>query len=89
MRVHPVFHIDLLSPYKEDTEFSRNQPQPPPIITEEGEEEYKVEKIMDWKETKDGLFYRVRWKGYGDEEDTEQRAEDFGHLSKIIKDLLR
>jgi hypothetical protein len=89
MRVHPVFHIDLLSPYIEDTEFKRNQPQPLPIITEEGEEEYEVEKILDWKETKDGLFYRVRWKGYGDEEDTEQKAEDFGHLSKIIKDFLR
>jgi hypothetical protein len=43
MRIHNVFHVNLLSEAKEDTDFQRRQVKPPPVITEEGEEEYEVE----------------------------------------------
>src|ERR1044071_7241136 len=44
MRIHPVFHRTLLSKYHPDPH-GREPERPPPIITEEGEEEYKVEEI--------------------------------------------
>ncbi|QRW23612.1 Retrotransposable element Tf2 protein [Rhizoctonia solani] len=50
MRIHPVFHINLLTKFHPNPH-GRDPPQPAPIITEEGEEEYEVEKILDskWK----------------------------------------
>ncbi|KAB5587831.1 Retrotransposable element Tf2 [Ceratobasidium theobromae] len=59
MQVHNVFHVSLLSPLKEDAEFKHSFIPPPPIITEEGEEEYHVKKFMDWR-ARDGIWeYRV------------------------------
>ena len=44
--IHPVFHTDLLTPYRETPTHGRNYQRPPPELID-GEEEYKVEKILD------------------------------------------
>jgi hypothetical protein len=41
--VHPVFHVSLLEPYRED---GRVQPPPPPVEME-GALEYEVESILE------------------------------------------
>ena len=46
MKIHNVFHIDLLIPYTETEAYSETFPQPPPEIID-GEEEYKVEEIIN------------------------------------------
>ncbi|QRW17323.1 Retrotransposable element Tf2 protein [Rhizoctonia solani] len=70
MRIHPVFHINLLTKFHPDPH-GRDPPQPAPIITEEGEEEYEVERIVDSKWKGRGkskkLWYLVKWKGYDKE----------------------
>jgi hypothetical protein len=65
--IHPVFHTDLLTPYKETIMHSPNFTQPTPELID-GEEEYSVEKILDsrrfgrrWR-----LQYLVKWEGYPD-----------------------
>jgi hypothetical protein len=45
-KIHPVFHASLLSPYKEMEEHGANFPEPPPDLVE-GEEEYKVEQVLN------------------------------------------
>ncbi|QRW12456.1 Transposon Tf2-1 polyprotein [Ceratobasidium sp. AG-Ba] len=50
MRTHNVFHINLLTPFTEDKDFHRRQERPPPIITEEGEEEYEVDHVVAWEQ---------------------------------------
>ena len=45
MKIHDVFHIDLLMPYKETEAYGQPFTRPPPVI--EGEEEYEVEAILD------------------------------------------
>ena len=60
-----MFHVDLLTPYKETEFHGQNYTYPPPDLVE-GEEQYKVEHILDsWtfgkKRTKQ---YLVKWKGY-------------------------
>ena len=45
MKIHNVFHIDLLMPYKETEAYGQPFTRPPPVI--EGEEEYEVEAILD------------------------------------------
>ncbi len=44
--IHPVFHVDLLTPYKETEFHGRNFKQPLPDLID-GEEEYEVEQIID------------------------------------------
>ncbi len=50
-RVHPVFHVSLVKPYKAPTEHHTaaraNKPGPPPVAWEEGEPVYQVEQIID------------------------------------------
>jgi hypothetical protein len=67
--IHPVFHINLLTPYKETIMHGPNFTRPAPELID-GEEEYSVEKILDsrhfgrrWR-----LQYLVKWEGYPDAE---------------------
>jgi hypothetical protein len=63
--IHPVFHIDLLMPYKETTMHGPNFTRPTPELID-GEEEYSVEKILDSRHfgRRRHLQYLVKWEGY-------------------------
>jgi hypothetical protein len=65
--IHPVFHIDLLTPYRETITHGPNYQRPLPDLVN-GEEEYSVEKILDsWKfGRRRRLQYLVKWEGYPD-----------------------
>jgi hypothetical protein len=65
--IHPVFHIDLLTPYHETTMHGPNFTWPAPELID-GEEEYSVEKILDsqWFGRRQQLQYLVKWEGYPD-----------------------
>lgn len=64
MKIHNVFHINLLMPYKETGAYSTPFTRPPPVI--KGEEEYEVEAILDVRRhgRKRKLQYLMHWKGY-------------------------
>jgi hypothetical protein len=67
--IHPVFHIDLLTPYKETIMHGPNFTRPTPELID-GEEEYSIEKILDsWHfGRRQRLQYLVKWEGYPDAE---------------------
>jgi hypothetical protein len=67
--IHPVFHIDLLTPYKETIMHGPNFTRPTPELID-GEEEYSVEKILDSRHfgRRRRLQYLVKWEGYPDVE---------------------
>jgi hypothetical protein len=48
LRIHDVFHVDRLSPYK-GNEVNGQVPPPPEPVTVKGEEEYEVDHIRDSK----------------------------------------
>src|SRR5882757_6989916 len=76
-RIRNVFHISLLSPYKETPEHGPNFEKPPPELVE-GQSEYEVEHIIKSDVRKNGrLMYLVKWKGYPDSDNT---WEPTGHL---------
>ena len=65
--IHPVFHINLLTPYCETITHGPNYQRLPPNLVD-NEEEYRVEKILDsrlfgWCKR---LQYLVKWAGYPD-----------------------
>jgi hypothetical protein len=65
--IHPVFHIDLLTPYRETITHGPNYQRPVPDLVD-GEEEYSVEKILDSRKfgRRRRLQYLVKWEGYPD-----------------------
>ncbi|CEP09463.1 hypothetical protein [Parasitella parasitica] len=63
MKVHPVFHTNLLEPYHEDKIKARKPVTPPPILVD-AHQEYEVEAIIDSRIHKRSLQYFVHWKGY-------------------------
>jgi hypothetical protein len=65
--IHPVFHIDLLTPYKETIMHGPNFTRPAPELID-GEEEYTIEKILDSRRfgRRRRLQYLVKWEGYLD-----------------------
>jgi hypothetical protein len=67
--IHPVFHINLLTPYKETIMHGPNFTRPTPELID-GEEEYSVEKILDSRHfgRRRRLQYLVKWEGYPDAE---------------------
>jgi hypothetical protein len=65
--IHPVFHIDLLTPYRETIMHGPNFTRPTPELID-GEEEYTVERILDSRHfgRRRRLQYLVKWEGYPD-----------------------
>jgi hypothetical protein len=69
--VHPVFHVELVRPAASDPFPSQivDDTQPAPIEVD-GELEYEVEEILDWREKRAGrntqIEVLVRWAGYAE-----------------------
>ncbi|QRW26175.1 Retrotransposable element Tf2 protein [Rhizoctonia solani] len=83
LKIHDVFYVGLLS----KTHKSPGQPFPkqPPPETIEGEEEYKVEQIIDSKRQRGKWFYLIKWKGYGPEDNSWEPEELLEHSQEEIK----
>ena len=88
MKIHNVFHVDLLTPYVETQAYRENYPQPPPEIINR-EEEYKVEMIIDDRYIKQGQKrkkqFLVKWEGYSRSENSWVNAEDI-HAPRLLAD---
>jgi len=70
--IFPTFHVSQLRPYHENdaTLFpSREQPRPGPVVTEDGQLENFIDRIIDERRVGRGKKYLVRWVGYGEEDD--------------------
>ena len=82
--IHPVFHIDLLTPYRETITHGPNYQRPPPDLVD-NEEEYEVEKILDSRlfGRRKRLQYLVKWAGYPDAENMWVDKDDVFAEDKI------
>ena len=63
MKIHPVFYVSLLEPYRESIIPGQLQAPPPPIEID-GEEEFEVSKILNSRINWKKLEYLVHWQGY-------------------------
>jgi hypothetical protein len=87
MKIHPVFHASLLTPYKETDAHGPNFRRPPPDIIER-KEEFEVQEICGVRRfgKRKQWQYLVKWKGYPDSENT---WEPMTNLRRSVKTGLR
>ena len=63
MKIHPIFHSNLLRLDPNDALPSQHIPPPLPIIVD-GEEEWEVERILDSRLYYGKLQYKAQWKDH-------------------------
>jgi hypothetical protein len=65
-RLHPVFHVSLLTPYVDG---GRAQPPPPPVLLADDDLDFEVEAVIGHKYVgrSNKLQYLIKFKGYGHE----------------------
>jgi len=87
MKIHNVFHTDLLLLYKETEQYGTPFTWPPPII--DSEEEYEIENILDvWHYgRRRKLQYLVHWKGYPHSDDSWIDHKDL-HAPDALADFM-
>jgi hypothetical protein len=91
MKIHNVFHIDLLLPYKETEAYGPAYTRPPPDLINE-EEEYEIETIRDTRVIGQGKGrkwqYLVHWKGYPSSDDSwvDEKGMHAPNLLKTFKE---
>ncbi|ESK82045.1 hypothetical protein Moror_13433, partial [Moniliophthora roreri MCA 2997] len=86
-RIHPVFHVGLLSPYKETDEHGANYLEPPPDIID-GHEEFEIEAIVGHKPRKTPKKFLVSWKGYDSSHNEWKEKEELANAMEIYLDYI-
>ena len=84
-KIHLVFHTSLLSPYHENSIHGLNFPALPPDLIE-GEEEYKIEKILCHHNASSAYMFLIQWKGYSAKEDSWISEWDLKHAKSTLND---
>lgn len=69
LKLHNVFHISLLKPYKNRADGGQVNPPPPPVLID-GDFEYEVESILSHRFVRNKTEFLVKWLGYGPEHNT-------------------
>ena len=70
---------------EEDSEEERDQTEVDGALTELGEDVYEVETLIDVRQSGARKEYRVRWRGYGTEHDTWEKAGDILDKSLVAE----
>jgi len=89
--VHPVFHVSMLEPATPNTFQQRSEP-PPALVIIDGEPEYEISKIVDFKIDRRRackLLYTVIWLGYKDTDNDSEwlPATELEHAKELLNDF--
>lgn len=87
-RLHPVFNVVKLTLAPEDPIPTRHSSPPPDPIIINDHEEYEVEKILNSRVFRRQFQYLVKWKGYGAEHNSWEKAADV-HAPELINEFFQ
>jgi len=87
IRIHPVVNVSRIQRYKSQVEGQRKETPQSMVI--EGEEEWKVEKIVNKRKVRGRDKYLVRWKGCTAEEDTWENRENLKNAMELVEEFER
>jgi len=85
IRIHPVVNVSRVRLYKPQVKGQKKTPPKPVII--EGEEEFKVEKIINKRTVRGKEKFLVRWKGYTAEEDIWENRENLENAKELVEEF--
>lgn len=89
MKIHNVFHVSVLQPWRTDQEFPSHRAGParPPPVDESGDQ-WEVDYLLDKRTRRFGrgarVEYLVRWTGYGPEDDTWEPLSNLSGAQEAI-----
>ncbi len=85
--IHDMFHINLLTPYRETDIHRSNYSRPAPDLVD-NEEEYEVEKILDSRQfgRRRKKQYLIKWKGYPNSDNEWVDKRDV-HAPEVIREF--
>ena len=87
IKIHLVVNTSRVQLYKPQVEGQKKIPPKPVII--EGEEEFKVEKILNKRTIRGKEKFLVRWKGYTVEENTWENRENLENAKELVEEFER
>ena len=87
MRIHPVVNISHVKPYRECLPGQPVTAPGPSNVTEDREEEYEVECIVDSHYKGTRLEYLVHWKGWSDTDRTWEPISNLGNAADAVWDF--
>jgi len=87
IKIHPIVNVSRIRLYKPQMEGQKKIPLKPVII--EGEEEFKVEKILNKRIVWGKEKFLVRWKGYTAKEDTWEDRKNLGNAKELVEEFKR
>jgi len=89
-KINNSFHVSKLklAYLNDDDKFPlrKSEVPPEPEIQKDGSVEYEVEKIVHRRKRHNRWEYRVRWRGYGPEEDTYETGKTLHRVRHLIKE---
>jgi len=87
IKIHPVVNISRVQLYKPQVEEQKKIP--PKLVIIKGEEEFKVEKILNKRTIRGKEKFLVRWKGYMVEKDTWESRENLENAKELVEEFER
>jgi transposase InsO family protein len=88
MRIHPVFHVSLLEPFRPNDIPGRTQDPPLPVIVDD-QEEFEVEEVLDSRVRRGKLQYFVHWKDWPISSRTWEPQENLAHAPDLVDEFHR
>ena len=85
IKIHLVINISRVQLYKPQVEGQKRTL--PKLVIIEGEEEFKVEKILNKRMVREKEKFLVRQKGYMAEEDTWENKENLENAKELVEEF--
>ena len=87
IKIYPVLNISRIWFYKPQVEEQKKIP--PKLLIIEGQEEFKIEKIINKRMIREKEKFLVRWKEYMVEEDTQENKENLENVKELVEEFER